>query len=579
MFRKNEAHRQVSMFSAEEWLPENLQEQLQASWAETFYNEVFCRIDEARFASLYSSTMSRPNVPVNVLVSLEILKSGFGWSDEELYEQVCFNLQVRHALGLRDLGAGMFTLRTLYNFRRRIREHTQESGCNLMQTVFEDVTDTQLASVSLATGWQRMDSTQVLSNLAHWTRLELLVGVMQTIFQKLTPDQQACWQKRVAPYLEGRPHQVCYRIRGKAQEAHLIGIGQLLAELEAELLATQPPSTALPLLQRVLDEQYIREKEVPIQLRPAKEVASDSLQSPYDEEATYRVKNGKTYRGGYVINVSETADPQNPVQLVIDVQVEPNHTDDAQLLTQSLDSQIARGVAVKQITTDGGYTGPTSDTACDIHKVELRATQMRGGRSAPHHWGWEAYTWEVNCDGLPCRVICPEGQCTTLSTSTGRRFVAHFDADQCAGCPFRDSKCRIQWRKRAGPTLYVKRSMIDATRRRACLHPEDGPIRAVVEATVREIKHPFPGGKLPVRGLVRTRMVIYGAALMTNLRRLHRYAQAKTGSECPSDSDQPLSILSTLISQLKQRLLPKLSHLTRYVQSRAPISVHAALSS
>jgi len=568
MFRKNEAHRQVSMFSAEEWLPEKLQKQLQSSWAETFYNEVFCRIDETRFAALYSSTMSRPNVPVNVLVSLEILKSGFGWNDEELYEQVCFNLQVRHALGLRDLSAGMFTLRTLYNFRRRIHEYTLESGCNLMQMVFEDVTDAQLDAVSLATGWQRMDSTQVLSNLAHWTRLELLVGVLQTVYQQLTPDQQASWQPRAAPYLGKRPHQICYRIRGKAQTAHLLTIGQLLADLEAELLTTQPPSAALPLLQRVLAEQYIREKDLPIQLRPAKEVASDSLQSPYDEDATYRVKNGKTYRGGYVINLSETVDPENPVQLVTDVQVEPNHTDDAQLLKQSLDNQIARGVAVNQITTDGGYTGPTSDAACDTHKVELRATHMRGGRSAPYHWGWEAYTWEVDCGGLPCRVTCPQGQCTALSTTTGQRFVAHFDAARCAECPFRDSMCRIEWRKRVGPTLYVKRTMIDAARRRACLHPEDTPIRAVVEATVREVKHPFPGGKMPVRGLIRTRMVIYGAALMTNLRRLHRYAQAKAESASATDSDQPLAILSTLVSRLTQRYVPQILHLARRVPSR-----------
>lgn len=56
------------------------------------------RIDEKIFAPLYSEEASRPNTPVNVLMGLEILKNGFGWSDEELHEQVCFNLQVRHAL-------------------------------------------------------------------------------------------------------------------------------------------------------------------------------------------------------------------------------------------------------------------------------------------------------------------------------------------------------------------------------------------------------------------------------------------------------------------------------------------------
>jgi hypothetical protein len=53
---------------------------------------VFCRIDEEIFAPLYSEEASRPNTPVNVLVGLEVLKSGFGWSDEELCEQLGFNL-------------------------------------------------------------------------------------------------------------------------------------------------------------------------------------------------------------------------------------------------------------------------------------------------------------------------------------------------------------------------------------------------------------------------------------------------------------------------------------------------------
>ena len=151
MFRENEGHGQQSFFSGEHLLPDKLQGKLLSSWAETFYQELFCRIDEAIFARLYSSEASRPNIAVNVLMGLEILKSGYGWSDEELHEQVCFNLQVRHALGLHDLRNEIFTLRTLYNFRRRVRKHAKETGVNLIQKVFEQVTDEQLETVALAT--------------------------------------------------------------------------------------------------------------------------------------------------------------------------------------------------------------------------------------------------------------------------------------------------------------------------------------------------------------------------------------------------------------------------------------------
>ena len=92
MFKRNDEHRQQEVFDAANLLPEKLRQKLEASWASVFYHEVFCRIDEEIFADLYSEKASRPNVPVNVLVALEILKSGFGWSDRELHEQLCFNL-------------------------------------------------------------------------------------------------------------------------------------------------------------------------------------------------------------------------------------------------------------------------------------------------------------------------------------------------------------------------------------------------------------------------------------------------------------------------------------------------------
>ncbi len=123
MFRENENHLQFGLFDTLQRLPEKVRQRLEASWADIFHPEVFCRIDESPFAVLYSDQPSLPNTPINILVAAEILKSGFGWSDEELYDEIQFNLQVRYALGLRDMGEVPFELRTLYNFRQRLSQH------------------------------------------------------------------------------------------------------------------------------------------------------------------------------------------------------------------------------------------------------------------------------------------------------------------------------------------------------------------------------------------------------------------------------------------------------------------------
>jgi hypothetical protein len=168
---------------------------------------------------------------------------------------------------------------------------------------------------------------------------------------------------------------------------------------------------------------------------------------------------------------------------------------------------------------------------------------MRGGHSAPDHWGWEEYTWEVEEDGTPIGVTCPQGcRATLLPGRAENRFLARFDAERCAGCPFFKTMCRVEERKRLPPTLYVTRRRIRVALQRQQLRPKDASIRTVVESTVRSLKHAFPGSKLPVRGLIRTRMVLYPAAMMVNVRRLHGHLvkEAKKAAQEAASSLFPL---------------------------------------
>jgi hypothetical protein len=83
------------------------------------------------------------------------MKDRNGWSDEEMYDAYCYNVQVRYALGLRQLGEGNFDLRTVYYFRERVSRHMQENGENLLDKAFEQVTDEQIDFYDLKTGRQR----------------------------------------------------------------------------------------------------------------------------------------------------------------------------------------------------------------------------------------------------------------------------------------------------------------------------------------------------------------------------------------------------------------------------------------
>ena len=208
---------------------------LENSWGGAFYRELFCRIDETLFAKLYSEKASRPNTPINVLVGMEILKSGFRWSDEDLYNAFLFDLQVRYALGLRDLASGHFELRTLYNFRHRLSAHMRATGENPLEHVFAQVTDEQLAAYKLHTHEQRMDATFIASNIRYMSRLQLLVEVVHRVWRMLNAADQLRLGDLFAPYIAHKAERFCYRLTHDQVPDKLQAVGELLLRLKAEL--------------------------------------------------------------------------------------------------------------------------------------------------------------------------------------------------------------------------------------------------------------------------------------------------------------------------------------------------------
>lgn len=143
---------------------------------------------------------------------------------------------------------------------------------------------------------------------------------------------------------------------------------------------------------------------------------------------------------------------------------------------------------------DGWYTGPTAEQACEEHGVELRPTRLRGGQSSAAHWGWEDYTWEMDEEGQPVRVTCPEGVSAPLEPERGQqRYIARFGKATCEQCPYFKQGCRVESRVHKLYGFYVKERTFKVAQQRQQVRSEDRRIRAGVEATMRSLKHPCGG--------------------------------------------------------------------------------------
>ena len=532
MYKDNKHHLQPILICSVNELPEEQREYLNTSWAGVFYREFFCRLDEEPFAVLYSDLPSRPNFPVNVLVGLEYLKAGFGWSDKEMYEAFLYNMQVRYALGYDEFVKGYFDLRTLYYFRERLSRYMQEQGVNLLDQAFEQVTDQQITAFQIKANLQRMDSTQVASNIRRVGRVQLLVEVLQRVQRMLNKSDQERYAADFAPYVQGHAGQYVYHMQTEETEVRLQRIGEFMQRLLVELKPVYADEPVYQVLGRVFGEHFQLEQQNVVTI-PNQDLSATSLQSPDDMEATYREKQGKGYHG-YVANLSETCDPQNPLQLITKVQVASNYVDDSQLLAEAL-PDLKKRTELDTIYTDGGHGGPDSDVVLQQQKVEHIQTAIRGRTLDPDKLYLANFTIKFNPDNQPVKVTCPHGQTEPAHSSSQKKaFVAHFGAVVCSTCPLVD-KCPAQPGKR-DPRRHVRFTQAQAQaserRRRSREQQKEGRnLRAAVEATMRSIKHPFPAGKLPVRGKFRITSMLIGSAAVSNVRRIDRYLQAKKKKE------------------------------------------------
>ena len=535
MYRKNDAHLQMEMLSSVDALPEKQQQRLDESWAGTFYREFFSRIDEAPYAVLYSDKASRPNIPVNVLVSLEYLKAGEGWSDEDMYDAFLFDVQVRYALGYRNLGEGAFELRTVYNFRNRLSEHIQKTGENLLDATFASVTDAQIAAFGLKTDKLRMDSGQIASNIRSMSRLQLLVEVVQRVHRLLSEEEQTRYAADFGPYMQGKSGHYVYRIKYGETAPHIERIGILMDKLLDELAAEYGKAPVYQMLQRVFHEHFVYEGAV-LRSKHSPELQASSLQAPDDLEATYRRKAGRNYKG-YVVNATETCNPSNPFQLVVDLQTESNTTDDSVLLTTALPELVER-TAVNELYTDGGYNSPAVDVALAEHEIIQVQSAIRGGQPSDMRLHLADFTIQTAEEGTPTTLTCPMGQ--TANVEAGQKpghFSVRFDPQHCASCPLLGRFCPAQPGKRDPRPVFrfTQEAVVVARRRQRCHQARANRqnLRSAVESTIRSLKLPFSDDQLPVRGHFRVSCMLIGSAILTNVRRINRYLNTRNqpGSE------------------------------------------------
>ena len=544
MFKKRDP--QHTIFETSYLIPSAKLERLEKSWAEAFRTQALPLIEEARFAPMYCDHNGRPNIPVQIVLGTLILKEMFNLTDQECLEQVEFNLLWQHALCVTPEEAHLCQ-KTLHNFRVRMIEH------DFARLAFQTITDRIIEAGGVKVTRQRLDSTHIVSNIAILTRLGLFCETLRVFLSALKKEHPIRFKKipegLLRRYLKENGTASRYGdVPSSRARRRLAVCGRDVYRLVDHFRGTEVSGLEqYALLERILEEQCdvltqpehpkkddddATEGGIPVRVKAAKEVRSDSLQTPHDPDVTYSGHKGK----GYEVQVAETCDEENNMQVITAVEVSASSSRDTDATIPVLEELQERDLQPNEMSADTAYG--SGSNAVEAEKLGTKLISPVAGRPpAEEDSSDEAdplTASDFSIDPSYTRpTICPAGHESLgewEDANSSNKVEIHFCKQTCDDCP-QFSRCPVN-ASPAGATyvLYTDLVKVNIAQRRrfegTAAFASQYSIRAGIEATNSELKRKHGMGRLRVREKSRVELSVFMKSLSCNIKRFVRHVIA-----------------------------------------------------
>lgn len=518
MFKKSDENPQLGIFSSptEYFRDSKKKEYLKNdSWHNRFRNHVVMRVDESIFRPLYSNGTGAPNASIRILVGMMILKEGQGWSDAQLFENCAYNLLVRSALGLMSLEDAEPVSSTYYLFRRNLVDYAREHGEDLFKKCQGQITRDQLLEFEVSGKQVRMDSKLVGSNIAWYSRYEL---IHETLRLFINEREEHIFNKSLSKEMfsliesiQGETgNKVVYRSTKAEVDARFVELGKLMYRFIG--LFKKHDYGHYQTLKAVFEQQYSVGRDKTVVPLEKEKVSAKSIQSPHDTDCHYRDKDGNKVKG-YSVNVTETCDQpgddkDTALNLITDTEVTVASAPDNGFLEQALDrTQEIISDKIEKVYADGAYHSADNQEYCQSDKngIELILTGMQG--PAPRY--------DIRLDEQN------EINLIVTDNKTGTTI-------QAQRVKLRKDKTQRKWRIKTEEGKY--RSFDEDNLRAAALRKklDDIPIdekniRNNVEASIFQLGYHYPNDKSRYRSLAKHKLWAYSRSLWINFVRIVNY--------------------------------------------------------
>jgi hypothetical protein len=471
------------------------------AWHNIFYESITSKIEEGIFSVLFDKATGRPNAPIRLLVAMNIIKEGHGWSDQQLFEHAQFNILVMNALGLTNLEDEVPTMSTYYLFRQKLYEYQVAMGKDLIGECFKQLTKTQ-ANIFGVNGKQlRMDSKLIGSNIATCSRLQLIISCLQVFYKSLTAENKKKLSQGNKELMEKlvkqSSGQIVFQLSNEEKSDYLKKLGKLLIEIEK--LYSEEDSDKYGLIKRIFEEQYSIEAEE-IVIKENKEITANSIQSPYDDEASYRKKGDQKVQG-YSVNISEICHEEG-LNLITNTKVEQASKADNQFLREAIQASEEVVGEVEESYQDGAYHSQENDRYAEMNNKKLYYTGMQGKKG---RFGFTKTGQEL----------------LVTDTQTGKSYQAE---------EYKEGKYRIKLEE-GGKTkhyYFIQQAVESFFQRQEIdnLPPEIRNKRPNVEASIFQLCFLTRNNKIRYRGKYKTQLWATFRSAWINMVRIKNYVGA-----------------------------------------------------
>jgi len=428
---------------------------LEKSWAGTFRHHILPNLPVDLVKQHYSNSIGRNTKELYAIMGVVVFQECFDLTDNETIEELAFNQQWHYALDCFEEKDQITSLRTLWTMRKYISEE------KMADSIFALSTDEMIKALGIDISKQRLDSVHVYSNMAKIGRIRILLRSILKFLKNLKKKDSILYNSILTEelkknYLKKNADSCFSQIKPSSRDRNLQSLAEDMYSLIKSFQNNKKVSrmNSFKLLCRVFNEQCTADNQE-VKVRKPKEVPSDSIQNPSDEDAGFDGHKGQGYQSQlmetYQTEAEKNACNHPKPDMITYSETESADKHDSYALEPAIKEVTERGHRCDELLADAAYGGTKNTEKAAEYGVKLISPTL-GRTSEKRH-----ESFEYNHDNYEV-TSCPAGNKPDELKHNKASITAIWYPSTCEDCPLA-SECPTKECKKGRKHYYTISSM------------------------------------------------------------------------------------------------------------------------